>query len=553
MSRRGHAGRLPFGRTLLMATLSGSLAACGDREGPAQPPPSAVVTAEASRPVRDVLDAKLAGWGLVQRTESYVARELRADIGVLPPSAEDASESSSKKPSPPEDSGSSDDSEADGTDHRPASEVAPLDADLVELRDGLVGMVLGNPRQLMLAQGDVANLAEEMIPVLLDGLNDRSREAGELKVLIDLASAAPSGEIAVALSWLASEADQDWLRRYAAYGIQAHAKAPGADAAIPQLFFRLKYEKDAEAVGWVAQALQALGAAAAVAKAETAATGLVNRAPLDLQLQAMRLVESTEKREMIVPSEGLLKGTWLWISELSGEHFQLRGVDDGRFVLSSFGPWAAEVFAEALEDDDAYVRLHVAQVLERMGPRGAGAVASLTEALRDGNEGVRGTAADALVAVAGQGAQEPLLTRLTETRSHADRVAIARALSMLPGERPTETLRELFESTTASDLKLAAAEGLLLGGEEAAVLPWLARELTAPIGDRAGAETTLTKWIHGLDPKGRGDWIQAWDSHGPKGSIIHRPDQVRTRRSARAEWLAANVIPTWIDEGWSPH
>lgn len=489
-----------------------------------------------ARPVRDVLDAKLAAFGLVQTTDSYVARELRADIGVLPPSAEQTAEST------PESTPAAGEAETAG-----AAKTATLDPDLVELRDGLVGMVLGNPRQLELARGDVANLAEEMIPVLVAGLNDRACDAGRLKVLIDLTSAAPSGEIAVALAWLASEAEEDWLRRYAAYGIQVHAEAPGADAAIPQLFFRMKYEKDPEAVGWVAQALHALGAPAAIPKAEVAATGLMNRGPLDLQLQAMRLAESDGERAPIIPSEGLLKTTWLWISELSGEHFQLRGVDDGRFVLSSFGPWAAELFAEALEDDDAYVRLHVAQVLERMGPRGAGATASLTQALRDRNEGVRGTAADALVAVAGDAALEPLKARLSETRSHADRVALARALSQLPGTRPTETLRQLFESTPASDLKLAAAEGLLLGGEESAVLPWLAKELVAPIGDRAGAETVLSKWVHGLDPKGQADWIQAWDSHAPNGSIIHGPDQVRARRRARAEWLASKVLPEWTD------
>ncbi len=481
--------------------------------------------------MRDVLDAKLAAWGLGPRKESYTARELRADIGVLPPSA------------------TNEDHTQDGD---PGSAAGPpegsaLDPELVELREGLVGMVLGNPRQLKLAQGDVANLAEEMAPVLAAALGDRSRDPAELKVLIDLAKVAPSGDIAVALAWLTSEADEDWLRRYAAYGIEAHAKAPGADAAIPQLFFRMKYEKDAEAAGWVARALQALGAPEAISRAEETAMNLVDRGPLDLQIEAMRLVEGTPPSGALAPSEGLLQATWLWISELSGEHFQLRGVDDGRFVLSSLGPWAAEVFAEALEDDDAYVRLHVAQVLERMGPRGRGAFESLSAALQDPNEGVRGTAPEALVAIAGDDALGPLMARLDETTSHADRVALARALSQLGSARPLGKLKQLFEATPASDLKLAAAGGLLLGGETSITLPWLAKELVAPIGDRAGAESLVGQWVRLLDGTDRAEWIQSWDSHGPKGSIIHGPKQVAARRRARAEWLETEVIPSLMD------
>ena len=67
---------------------------------------------------------------------------------------------------------------------------------------------------------------------------------------------------------------------------------------------------------------------------------------------------------------------WRLVSDLSGEHFQLRGVDDARFILSRLGPWSAAEFAAALEDDDPYVRLHVAQVLERMGPVAAPRAAS---------------------------------------------------------------------------------------------------------------------------------------------------------------------------------
>ncbi|MFT5200347.1 MAG: hypothetical protein ACI87O_003026, partial [Planctomycetota bacterium] len=39
------------------------------------------------------------------------------------------------------------------------------------------------------------------------------------------------------------------------------------------------------------------------------------------------------------PSDALLHEVWFFVSELSGQHFQLRGVDDARFALSDLGPW----------------------------------------------------------------------------------------------------------------------------------------------------------------------------------------------------------------------
>jgi hypothetical protein len=75
----------------------------------------------------------------------------------------------------------------------------------------------------------------------------------------------------------------------------------------------------------------------------------------------------------VEPSLRLRLDTWRWISQLSGEHFQLRGVDDARIVLSQLGSWATGPLTEALHDADVYVRVHVAQCIERMGPRGLAA------------------------------------------------------------------------------------------------------------------------------------------------------------------------------------
>ena len=52
-------------------------------------------------------------------------------------------------------------------------------------------------------------------------------------------------------------------------------------------------------------------------------------------------------------------------------------------VLSRLGPWAATEISAALADVDAHVRLHCAQVLERMGPRASSAGPALLRALAE--------------------------------------------------------------------------------------------------------------------------------------------------------------------------
>ena len=171
------------------------------------------------------------------------------------------------------------------------------------------------------------------------------------------------------------------------------------------------------------------------------------------------------------------------LADLSGEHFQLRGVDDARHTLSLLGPWAAEEFALALEDDDEYVRLHTAQVLERMGPRGLGGFESLKAALHAPHDAVGGAAAEALVVITrgtprATEAREALLSRISARCPYEVKVACVRALSRMdPDVLPADRLESLFDETQLSDLRLAAARGLLAADRRAAVLPWLIEEL----------------------------------------------------------------------------
>jgi hypothetical protein len=93
----------------------------GEASSAATPPP---------RPTRDVLDATLSELGVSRREGVLSARELRGNRGLMPDELEEAP-------------GAPAQAEEDAVS---AAQAPSLDPELVELRDGLVGMVLSDGR-----------------------------------------------------------------------------------------------------------------------------------------------------------------------------------------------------------------------------------------------------------------------------------------------------------------------------------------------------------------------------------------------------------------------
>jgi HEAT repeat protein len=363
-----------------------------------------------------------------------------------------------------------------------------------------------------------------------------------------LAASAPHADVARELAAIAAASDDPFLRRYAAYSTSFMKDAEGGDVVVPALLRRLKYERDREAFVWIAASLAAFenyaglqalfdltygpegDAAADQARAQVgpivAASGMHD---------AVALRDAWDAGE-IGRTEGASEG--LLVADLSGEHFQLRGVDDARHTLSRLGPWAAAELALALEDDDAYVRLHVAQSLERMGRRGRRAKDGLASALVDPSDAVAGAAAEALAAVAGDDAIAPVLERLDADPPHELRVALVRALGHVPTP-PVDRLAAAFDAAgRITDLRLAAADGLVRAGEADRVLPWLADAMEDRFGDPAGAEALVQVWLESpAEAEGehpRADLRDAWDALAPPAAVIHTGEQARDRRSQRA-------------------
>ena len=535
-------------RALAALALLPLLGSCGpgEREAPSADPGT---DGSAARPTRDVLDATLAELGVSRREGVLSARELRGNRGLLP--GELDGEKGGSSPESVSGPGASADPGAD-----------PLDPEMVEYRDGLVGMVVSDPRYLEAATGDVVAAANELAPALAAGLRELDRPAEDLKVLAQFARSAPHADTAAALAELSADHDDPTVRAFASWALITSAELAGSGGAVTALLRRLKYEKDTMALLWAARALAAhdnlsgLPTLAAIAGAGVEASGAANQ-------QLYEVVRLTTGREDVTAEDAdrlmaewaagkrsrssaaptSLRGEiWRLISDLSGEHFQLRGVDDARFILSRLGPWAATELGAALEDDDEYVRLHAAQVLERMGPRGEGAAPSLELALHDSNDGVAGAAAEALASVAPAAAGAPLAARLNEAPPHEVRVALIRSLGRTHAA-PVELLLTAFEAEGApADLRLAAAEGLIAAQEEQACLPWLASAMSQRFGDPAGAEALLGRWLAGIDSQDPelGHWAllrPSWEDLGPQHAIIHTADQARERRAGRAQLL----------------
>ena len=464
----------------------------------------------------------------------------------------------------------------------PLDELPGEDRELFEFAAGMASLAASGGDSAATAKADIAAEGDTAIaPLIRVALGD-SQPDTDRQAALDLLAAIESPTAAHALAYVAtvagavdptsplgaSQAEGAWLRRYAVWVVRSHAAVVGADATVPALLKRLKYEPDEEARAWLAGTLADFGNLAGVEPlirlaggagpgAGAAATELARLVEQHGSVDGDALAASWSDgaAALPAPSEAARGMVWRYVSDVSGEHFQLRGVDDARYVLSRHGGWAAEELGRALADVDPFVRLHVAQALERMGPRAAaGAFDALVQRLDDANSGVAAAAAEALSAVCQNSerrseaalALRPLTGAGTD---HERRVAAIRALGRLSLEEDTAALTSLVQGEElGADLRIAAAEGLVVRGEGRPAVRFLVGQLDDPIGDAGSAEALLARWLESE----RGRWSKdddpvavirdAWSALAPPAERVHRPAEVRARRAARAA-LVTTLLP----------
>jgi HEAT repeat protein len=432
---------------------------------------------------------------------------------------------------------------------RPASPMPDaLDPELENELDGLTTLVSSDRSMLALAAEDVAGMGSGAWTKLAAIARDAKRADGERAAAIDLI--APETRLGVlALCALVTDAAPAWVRARAAWSLASN----GPDHLVPFLLLRLKYEVDHEVVVWIAVALARHGNLAGLEGLVAISRDPESTARASAEQQLRLLLErvgyeSTEDvleawnasaSERRVPVEPRSEAYRFAVLEEIGrlDEFQLRGVDDARFVLARMDDLAARELAAALHDESVYIRVHAAQCLQRMGSRARGAGPTLVAALDEPE--LAPHAAAALGDIGFADAESPLVARLAPESPLALRLACARALGFLssfPAASAARALRPLLDAEPP-ELSQAASESLVRRdpGARDAVLR-LTAMLEDPALDPGSTERALRAW---LVASNRTDALARWDALARPADRIEALEETRRRRDARVALLRA--------------
>ncbi len=390
--------------------------------------------------------------------------------------------------------------------------------DLEERCAGLLEAVASSRDALRsIALEELALLGEPAVPVLAATLGARetapAARGAAAEALGRIGSpAAAEALVAVLESSRGAEEPEPWLYELCA----GELGRAGVDAIVPRLVLCLKYETDHEAAVVIADALARLGnlsgldALSVIVRdgvSETArlrATGVLERLRLELgcadPAELERAWRQGDAAHLPPPPRSARYRLAVWRLIAALDEWQLRGVDDARFVLSRLGPDDARALAEALRDRSVYVRVHAAQCLERMGPRAAPAGPQLVAALDD--PALAPQAATALGALEFAPAAEGLRARLDPKYAPDLRLAAARALGRLAPLGLEQDLKGLLAADEPAELQAAAAESIVAAARGdvapsalAVPLRLLARALTSGELEPRGPEAALEAWI----------------------------------------------------------
>lgn len=430
---------------------------------------------------------------------------------------------------------------------------------------GLVELLArAGPRERALPLEEVGLAGEAAVGPLIELLRAGPLEPVERAAAVELLARAGGERAASFLLELATRAPEPWLRSHAAWQLGAS----GVDALVPELVLRLRYETDPEVRVWLCRGLARLGSLAGVPllrelrddpgtpqAARELAGAELERLAHELGFgdgEALHLVrelgDPDGRLPRVVPSPALVLATWRHIAMLSGEHFQLRGVDDARYVLARLDGWAVPLLAAALAEDDVWLRVHAAQCLERMGARAVEAGPALLAALADPS--LAPQAARSLGELHWSPGAAALLPLLGAGADHELRVAAARALGRLAAGPARPRLERLAaDPGEPLDLRQAAAEALVEMGAGEGALPFLLRCLSDPAADRDAAEDALGRWLAARTDDAARAAHQAWLELG-RSDTYPAPTRAEVEARVRARIdLLTRELPRLIASG----
>jgi HEAT repeat protein len=227
----------------------------------------------------------------------------------------------------------------------------------------------------------------------------------------------------------------------------------------------------------------------------------------------------------------------LWRLIAGFSEWQLRGVDDGRFVLQREHARAAPLLAQALVDRDRYVRMHSAQALERMGKRAQAAGPQLLAALDDRE--IAPQVARSLGALGYRAAEAARIARLAPSQPLELRVAAARALGRLGLPTSSASLEPYCRELEPLDLRAALACALVEcapATASRAAIERVLQHLTSQEVESAELENALEMWLAASSEAGNELARATFDEWRRT-----RPEDPRERVAQRAELLRSRL------------
>lgn len=455
----------------------------------------------------------------------------------------------------------------------PAQAGAPAEAPAAgaeEYLEAALSAYAGNDaKSRELAVADLRVQGEALAPafaaVLARAKDEPARAAAAVAALGAWGSVAARETLCAALE----RSSEAWLRARCAFEL-GRLDDPALQ---PRLVLRLKYELDGETVLWLADALARQGNLSGleglqVLSGRTGDEWLSTTARQKADELAVARGAGFGGELLRRHANGLVSdaGTspafecaaWRMIARLA--LFDLRQVDDARFVLARMEDGVVPLLARALVDENRYVRLHAAQCLERRGPRGRGAHAALVAALGDAS--IASAAAPALGASEDGRAAAPLAAALRSSPHHETRVACALALERLLLSPPLGTdfvrvgeaqWREQLETAAALDallrplattesapldLRQACAQALVASDKGAVAWTLLCDLAVRTDGDPDTALRALRLSLERRATAGEaaaGDVARRLAALQPAGGTIETLAGAKMRRAAQAE------------------
>ncbi len=439
---------------------------------------------------------------------------------------------------------------ASGADGFAATTAEEPSAEVRERVDGLLAALEGADDSLKrLAREELVSLGAAATALLREKLFDsdasqnvrlsaaqvlgetKTRAAADAlveRIELPLVRQDPEGWLRAHCAWRLGNCEQDWI--------------------VPRLILTLRYEKHDETVVYLARTLAHFGvysgldALFVVASrapepelARAALADLARDAGYDDAAALLRAWNDGDEKALEAPSFSPARELEVWKRIERFSEWQLRGVDDSRFVLSREHAHAAPLLAAALDDADRYIRAHSAQCLERMGRRARAAGPKLLEVVDDPEIGDQVLLT--LGAVGHEPAQATLIDRTARNWPLEVRVSAARALGLLGLASSASSLKALQSAEEPLDLRVAAlcslaacAPGEMTPAEAGVLL----EHFTSGLVDSAGPEIALGRWLeaHASDPGGAAVHA-AW--------VAVRRDDPRERIAERAALLRAHL------------